>query len=128
MLGIRFSWHGRDGCLEEMSRNAMNIYIVHLIFRERGRLRLSRTFFLLLPPMLSQTGIFGHAQYRSQSKSMALFCSITCVSQQLWQYLGFGKFGISSGLTQISAAWGTPLFAFCYQLCLPFLGNPQDLL
>lgn len=88
MLGIRFSWHGRDGCSGEMSRNAMNIYIVHLIFRERDQSRVSRTFFLLLPPMLSQTGIFGPTQYWSQSNSMALFSSITCVSQQFWQYLG----------------------------------------
>lgn len=41
-------------------RDVHQDYIIRVIFRERDWLRVSGTFFLLLPPILSQTAIFGH--------------------------------------------------------------------
>lgn len=43
VLGVRFPWHGRAGCLGNMSRNAISTYIAHLVARERGWFRVSRT-------------------------------------------------------------------------------------
>lgn len=63
------------------------------MFREGDWFSVSRTFFFL-PPMLSQTGIFGHTQYWSQSNSMALsyicFTAVVAIS-------GIWRFGINSG-------------------------------
>lgn len=121
MLGIRFPWHGKDGCLGEVSRKATKIYVVHVIFRERDQFRVSRTFFVLLPPMLSQTGIFGHTQTWSQSNSIALSCSIASAFQQLRQYLGFGRFGISSGSDTNFCGLGHTAFWFLWPALLTIL-------